>query len=255
MDRRTTILNIDPDKKFSFSKLTLFQLCPNAFKHQYIDQHIGESNVFADYGQLMHSILERYAKGELELWDLSNVFEWEFDTLINNEFPYDSNGKIRNTYKEQGIQFLNNFPGYDDIKILGVEQEILLPKNDWYLHGFIDLLYETSDGELIIRDYKSKTSFKNKKEQKEYARQLYLYSNWVYNEHGRYPNTLEFLLFRNNALVKIPFDINDYNETFAWAEETIDQIKQSFDYPPKYSSYYCNNICDYKSICEFIDDY
>ena len=51
-------------------------------------------------------------------------------------------------------------------------------------NGIIDLVYEDEQGRLIVHDYKSKSSFKNKAEQKKYARQLYLYSLHIKEKYG-----------------------------------------------------------------------
>ena len=128
--------------------------------------------------------MERYANGEIELWDLADVYEWEFDAAVPEEFPpsdfcKDKNGKkitMRELYYQQGLDFLKNFPGYDELKILEVESNFDIEIDDWIFTGVIDLVLEDKDGNLIIQDYKSKSSFKSKKEQAEYARQLYLYS-------------------------------------------------------------------------------
>ena len=135
--------------------------------------------------------LWRYAKGELTLWDLVGIYEWEFDAAVPEKFPSTKYCKdMRKLYYDQGLEYLKNFAGYDDRKILEVESQFDYEIDDWTFNGVIDLVFEDKDGKLIIQDYKSKSSFKNKREQAEYARQLYLYALFVKKKYGRYPDIL-----------------------------------------------------------------
>lgn len=250
--RGTSILSNEGIETYSFSKLSRFQTCPYSYKLRYVDDNQGIDNVFSAYGTLVHSILERYSKGELEIWELANVFDWEFDCNIIDNFPYDKEGKIRDNYKKQGLNFFSNFEGYDDVEILGVEQEFFQVIEDWQLHGFIDLLYRNQDGKIIIRDYKSKSSL-TKKEQEEYSIQLYLYSLWVKEQYGEYPD-LELCLFRTNKVIKIQYDEQALLKAKDWAINLVNAIRETFNYPPVCNQYYCNNICNYREICDLKDE-
>ena len=158
----------------------------------YIDHKKGIGNCFSSYGLEVHSIMERYAKGELTLWDLVGIYEWEFDAAVPEKFPSTKYCKdMRKLYYDQGLEYLKNFAGYDDRKILEVESQFDYEIDDWTFNGVIDLVFEDKDGKLIIQDYKSKSSFKNKREQAEYARQLYLYALFVKKKYGRYPDNKE----------------------------------------------------------------
>ncbi|MBR1685372.1 MAG: PD-(D/E)XK nuclease family protein, partial [Clostridia bacterium] len=43
----------------------MYDQCPLAFKLQYIDRVPQEQNAYAEYGTHCHSLLERWAKGDL----------------------------------------------------------------------------------------------------------------------------------------------------------------------------------------------
>ena len=131
--------------------------------------------------------MERYAKGNLSLWDLATTYENEFDTAVPEEFPsFPFCQDMRGLYYEQGLNYLRNFGGYPKYKILGVESQFDIDIDDWVFNGIIDLVYEDEQGRLVVHDYKSKSSFKNKAEQKKYARQLYLYSLHIKEKYGKY---------------------------------------------------------------------
>ena len=55
-------------------------------------------------------------------------------------------------------------------------------------------------------DHKSKGKFKSKKEQAEYARQLYVYAKYVKEKYGKFPKVLIFNMFNAGELIKIPFN-------------------------------------------------
>lgn len=242
----------DTKERYSFSKLSSFNTCKYGYKLTYIDHVKGIGNCFSSYGSEVHSIMERYAKGEIELWDLSDVFEWEFDAAVPEKFPsLQFCPDMRKLYYEQGVTFLQNFPGYDDCNIMEVEESFDYDIDDWTFTGIIDLVFEDKDGRLIIQDYKSKSSFKSKREQAEYARQLYLYSMHISKKFGRNPDILRFFLFRKNTIVDIKFDPRGVQEALSWARETVRAIRECWDYPPTCESFYGENLCNHREHCVF----
>lgn len=237
-------------EQYSFSKLSTWWTCPYGYKLKYIDHKSGIGNAFSSFGTLVHSLMERYAKGELELWDLPSVYEWEFPSAVTEKFPWNKYVDLSKSYYEQGLAFLKAFQGYEKCKLLGVEDEFQLQIDDWMFVGIIDLVFEDEDGRLIVRDYKSKASFKDEKEQMKYARQLYLYSLFVKEKYGRYPDELQFLMFRKQTLVRIPFSQDALNEAVKWASDTVRIIREAFDYPPTCENFYGDNLCNHREYCE-----
>ena len=238
-------------ERYSFSKLSAFHTCKYGYKMTYIDHKKGIGNCFSSYGLEVHSIMERYAKGELTLWDLVGIYEWEFDAAVPEKFPYTKYCKdMRKLYYDQGLEYLKNFAGYDDRKILEVESQFDYEIDDWTFNGVIDLVFEDKDGKLIIQDYKSKSSFKNKREQAEYARQLYLYALFVKKKYGRYPDILRFMMFRKNMSIDIPFNESDLNEALSWARETVKEIRECWDFTPTCDEFFSENLCNHREYCE-----
>lgn len=243
-------------ERYSFSKLSAFYTCKLGYKFRYIDHEKGEGNSFSSYGKLLHALLERYIKGEIGLWNLTGVYEWEFETAVPEEFPplprrHEKYGfDMRQLYYDQGLSFLKNFPGYPHIKILEVESEFDLEIDDWIFNGVIDLVFEDKTG-IVIEDHKSKSSFKTKTEQAEYARQLYLYSLQIKKKYGRYPYKLCFNMVRKQKKINIPFNIRDLEEAVAWAKGAVSAIRAAWDYPPAPDAFFCNNLCNHRSACEF----
>lgn len=243
-----------PVERYSFSKLSAWWQCPYAFYQRYILGKQGIGNAFSSYGTLVHSILERYAKGELELWNLSSVFEWEFDNAIPYKFPRNKYTDLRESYYSQGVNFLSHFHGYESCEVLGVEQDFEIPIDDWKMIGFIDLIFIDERGRLVIRDYKSKAAFKNADEQHKYARQMYIYSLYIKEKYGRFPDVLQFLMFRKQKTVEIKFSEPDFDESIEWAKNTVRVIRDALSYPPvskDCDDFFSQNLCNHREYCEY----
>lgn len=239
-----------PIERYSFSKLSAWWTCPYGYYQRYIEHKAGIGNAFASFGTFVHELMEKYAKGEAELWDLPQIYEWQFETAVPEKFPYNKYVDLRDSYYAQGLNFLKNFEGYEDVNILGAEEDFVIPIDDWQFNGVIDLIFQDRDGRLIIRDYKSKASFKNEDEKYKYARQLYLYSLYVKEKYGRYPDELQFLMFRKQKEpVRIPFSIVDLNEAVQWAKDTVHIIRNAFDYPAQCDDFYAENLCNHREYC------
>ena len=157
---------------------------------------------------------------------------------------------MRGLYYEQGLNYLRNFGGYPKYKILGVESQFDIAIDDWVFNGIIDLVYEDEQGRLVVHDYKSKSSFKNKAEQKKYARQLYLYSLHIKEKYGKYPDLLRFMMFRKETSVDIPFKTDDLNEAVNWAKNTVKAIRTCWDYSPSCEEFFGNYLCNHRKDCE-----
>lgn len=237
-------------ERYSFSKLSSWWVCPYGYYQRYIEHKAGIGNAFASFGTLVHELLEKYAKGEAELWDLPQMYEWMFDAAVPEKFPYNRYTNLKKSYYEQGLSFLKRFQGYENVEILGVEEEFTVDIDDWQLTGFIDICFRDENGKLIIRDYKSKASFKNDAERHQYARQLYLYSIYVHQKYGVYPDELQFLMFRKkDEPVRIEFNMDDFNEAVQWAKDTVQIIRGAIDYPAQCEDFYASNLCNHREYC------
>lgn len=236
-------------ERYSFSKLKLFAQCPLAYDKRYGLGQEGLGNAFASFGTLMHSLMERYAKGEAKIWDLPELYRREFDAAVPEPFPFLFRTDLRESYYRQGLDFLKRFQGYDGYTILGSELRFETPIADWQFVGIIDLLFRDENGRLIVLDYKSKKTFGSEREKNTYARQLYLYSLYVKERYGQYPDELQFLLFRDRKLIRIPFEPRALTEAVDWAKKTVCSIRNAFDFPPTCDAFYGENLCSFREEC------
>lgn len=256
------------DMTFSFSSLSTYDRCPYNFLLNYILKKDNEQNGFAQYGTFCHELLERYAKGELMVFELYNEYIDNFYNNVTLKFPRNKYKDIGVGYYEDGLSYFENFEGFDGYNILDVEKKVTFNLNGHKSIGFIDLLVRNKNGKIEIVDHKSKDLKKPQKKRWEnidvryttelyhYLRQLYLYSIPVIEEFGEYPEYLNFNCFRKQKWFKIPFDIDDYKESKNWAIKTIDNIYKDIDMTKRYESpYFCNNICGNRRSCDYSDRY
>lgn len=236
---------------YSYSQLNTFHDCPYAWSRLYLDHVPRSANFFAEYGTIIHSVLEEFAKGELQRDALRDVFEWRFDTEIVETPPYNKYVELGPKYRQQGLDFFENFEGFDGLEIIGVEQHFKLDFDSYFLQGFIDLVYRNRDGKLICRDWKSGSKW-TKRDIAEHAKQLYLYSAYCLEAYGQYPDQMEFFHFREgNKKSIIPFKEEDYWAARRWADEMAEAIANSWCYEHHEDQFFCDNLCSCRSVCEF----
>lgn len=217
---------------WSYSRVNSYAQCPFGWKLRYIDHVSQEGSAFAEWGSLCHSIFEDYAKGELMEYELGDAYEERYYEYMKNEFPPSRGQPLDQKYYERGHELFSMFPGFsDNWEILGVELEVNLEVGGRKFTGFIDLLVRERDtNQLMVIDHKSKSKFKNTQELADYAHQLYLYAEWVYQTYGEYPATLMFNMFRVGEEIKLEFDKDDLDKAKQWFTDVIDAIYEDVDF-------------------------
>lgn len=237
---------------WSFSKVNTYNHCPHGFKLTYIDEKPKIDNAFAEYGSFVHSLLERYFNGEIEFFELSQMYENEYNINVLRKFPPCEFCNLSEKYYNDGLQYFNSFDGLEDnYKIIGVEQEIKLNIDGKSFIGYIDLiLQDKSDGKYIIVDHKSKSRFKNKKEKEHYLLQLYLYSLYVKEQYGEYPKELKFNMFRTHKWEVEQFSEDKLKKAVEWFNFNINMIYSDNVFPKNEDEFFCNNLCGVREICK-----
>lgn len=226
-------------KKWSFSSVKLFEQCPFAFYQKYVCDASEEENAFAQHGKFAHSILERFFKGELMPYELSDMYESEYYENVTKQFPYSN---IAKSFYDKTLQYFKNFDNDFEGEIIGVEEELETKFGDYSFIGYADLIMRDDKGIYIV-DHKSHAAFKSKKERTEYFRQLYLYAECVKQKYGEYPYKLVFNMFRISKIEVEFFDLSQhYNDTL-WFTECVDKIMKNTDWDCKPDEWYCTNLC------------
>ncbi len=226
------------------------------FKKSYIDCLSKTNNAFAQWGTFGHTLLEKYYRGELEFYELSQAFRDGYDKNVTLRFPPNNYVNLNETYYESGKRYFDNFEGdFGDCEILGVETKVETEVGGYRFIGYIDLIIQDPNGDIFICDHKSKSIFKSKKERREYLHQLYLYAIYRYEKYGKYPTKLIYNMFRVGEFETEEFDIKELEKTKTWFTDTVKEIYKDKEFKAKPSDFFCNWLCGVRHHCKFSDDY
>lgn len=260
---------------WSFSRIETFQLCPQAFYLTYILRKPSKSGFFGEYGSFTHSILERYFKNELMIFELEDEFVDKFTANVPTPAPPMKNVDLAVKYFEQGKNYFSNFNGMDDYEILGVEHEYQFKIGEYDFTGIIDLELKNKDNEFIILDHKSKSKQdKNKLTKKDnpeefvqltdaryipfhLAKQLYIYSLAFKEKYGKYPKYLMWNMFRIGDEYKLEFNEKDLQRSIDWVKNTIAQIYKETEWlkGKDTSRFWCDFVCGLNTYCKYSSRY
>ena len=245
---------------YSYSQLSSFDECSYNFYLQRIEGLEEEaSNAFAERGSLIHDLLDQWAKKKLTKEDMLSEYERRYGNEVVTAFPAFPKGYAQKAY-EKGIEFLRTFDEFDGYEVISAEEKfkINIPLADGSTRPFVGIvdmmLRDKKTDELIICDHKSKslTSFR-KDEDKMYRQQL-MYSTFVKEQYGKYPDRLMFHLF-NEMGVKPErlFSKESYDETMAWATQQINQMENysviDWLVCKEKPDYFCWNLCSARKAC------
>lgn len=254
--------------RWSFSRVTTYDQCPYEWYLRYIlnddDEYPEEENYYAQVGGLVHEVLALVYKKKISTEEAVDYFIDHFDQMVT-ETTKDS---VMDTTFNACVDYFSDESNMskliDEMKIIGVEQYFSIEMNENTFIGYIDLLLQDSDGELILVDHKSSEyPFKTNGEIKtsarsfeKYKKQLYLYATWVHEKYGKWPKELWWNHFKDKGkIAKIPFDINEYNDAIEWFSERVNTIKNDVDFEAKKEWFYCNKLCAYRNVCEYNEEY
>ena len=244
---------------YSFSSVSSFKTCPLMFKLTYINSEDRGKNWYADFGLLMHEVLEKYFKGELDIMELSTFYEENYSKLVTSPPPpYPAGIAVR--YYEDGLEFLNNFDFQkDNYNIISIEDEIKTTFNDIKLVVKPDLvLQEKSTGDVILFDYKTSNPFKDdkpdKKKIKDYVNQTYLYSYFINHTKDIKISKIKLWFVRINKWYEFDYNEEEAGNVVNWFYDGILNIRfeENFDHCDTVKGkFFCQNLCSVSSQCPF----
>lgn len=250
------------DMTFSFSRLNSFCQCKYSWYKKYIEKCEGIGSYHAENGKLMHHIAEMVAKKELPIEDAATYYMDEYEYI-----GYETKKTTMENTFEKCLDFLCQTDWIDEEKyeILCVEKKYEFMVGKYKFVGYIDLLLRDKEtNEIICCDYKSSNHFFKKngevlknasKQFEEYCKQMYLYSKAVYEEYDEFPSKICWIHFKDEGKLSIiDFDEEEYKKALEWAKSTISGIKKEEEFLPTKDWFYCNNLCNFRNICEYMDD-
>ena len=249
---------------YSYSQLSSVDECPYAFYMEKIEKNEDgsqkqlKSNFFSEHGSFVHEVLELWANGSLKKNDMTEYYKLKYpEEVVTPPPPYMS--AYRQKAYDWGLEYFDSFDEFPDLKVISAEEKfkINLPLSDGTTRpftGVVDLIAEEkASGSLIVLDHKSKSMKEFKKNREHMYRQQYLYSCFVNEKYGRYPDKLMFNLFKEKLLDKEPFSKKEYDRTLQWATDRIHEIEErdvfSWLESKENPDFFCNEICSVREYC------
>jgi hypothetical protein len=222
--------------------------------------HPRRQNFYSEYGTLIHLLIEKFFKGELEPSQLSDYYLKNYNRLIVTPPPPYPAG-MRKTYGYQGLAFFNSFSFEKDLyDLVGIEDSLNFSIGDLNFVARPDLVLRNKEtGHLSLWDYKTALPFKiDKKTGKEtidkhkiagYHRQMYIYTHALRVVKELQIAEINLWFPRNNRILSIPCVQEDEDAAIKWMTDTISLIKEAEEFPPIVSPYFCQNICSVRDHC------
>lgn len=216
----------------SASALIMYKKSPLQFYYTQILKSPPDTQPFECYsvsGNIVHNLLERYVKGET-FYDEDMVFasEWKKHGVDNLE-GFNGHKLSREKYCEAfklGIQKLKNV--YNKGRVS--EEEIIIPminNGDVVVNwkGYIDLTYVDADGNVVIIDWKTKSSV----DDEEFIIQAKFYSLLYYLKHNVLPKKAVFECLKIEESPGYSFTLKQILDFKKELEQLINQVVEHKD--------------------------
>lgn len=252
------------NKKFSFSAITTYEHCPYAYKLLYIDDIEDRiDNFYGEYGRLVHNCLEEYFKKNIDIYEMRNYFENNYNKMVVSCLP-DYPRNIDKKYYKQALDFFSNFSfDWDIYDVVVVENTLRFDLFGYKFTGRPDLILRNKkEKENILLDFKtSKPFYTNRRTGKEviktdrinkYKKQLYLYTYGYKQAHDEEINKMQIWFTRPSRKMTFLWNYEEEKEALLWAENLLHQIwkEETFPYNNK-EKYFCDFLCSARNVCEF----
>lgn len=245
------------DMTWSYSRVKTYENCPYKFYLRYVLGRKPTRAFFAEYGSFIHSLLERYYKGELKRSDLPSEYLANFSDEVRSKAM---SGKVFKSYFTDGLHYLREFTPVEG-GIVKAEGKINGEIDGIKFTGVVDLTVD--DGEsLMIVDHKSRAvkprsnrakPTKNDMELDEMFVQHYLYVPLVEKRYWRKPDWLAINSFRTGAFIKERFDEGKFEAAKSWLHDGVERIAADEDFDPEPEYFKCHHLCEMCDHCEYIN--
>lgn len=241
--------------KFSYSRLSSFDDCRYKWFMRYLLEEIEDDMFFASYGKFMHSLLEKFYRGEITKEEMLSEYITSYYTEVRGERP---KADVAESYFNSGLEYLKSFSPLP-YKVLEVEERAEIKIGGYSFVGYPDLI--CADGEEIIvvdnksADLKPRSNrikpTRNDKKIDEMLRQLYVYAEFVNKKYGKYPKGFILNCYRSNTLIYEPFVYERFCETMEWIESKIAEIRMTEDFYPNIEYFFCKYLCGFHNDCVY----
>lgn len=240
--------------EWSFSRVNSIGQCKYLWYLKYIEEQEVKPNGFAQFGTLCHQTIEKYLKGELDVFNVSQYYQDNFSKIVTCDFPANKYVDLKEKAYLSGKEYFDNINfNFNKYEVLGVEKELKFKVDKYPFKGYADAVYRDKEtGEIILRDQKTASftylknggvSSKDRKHFLEFLRQEYLYCIPLIEEYGKV-DYLSWNMIRDKRIIQIPFNEAEFIEAQEWAKFKIQSVEEELMWLPDTSnSYFCNVLC------------
>lgn len=245
---------------WSFSRVNSIGSCLYAFYKHYIEGNEEEPNCWAQYGTICHETLEKYLKGELDMFTVLPYYQEHYSEVVTCDFPPNKYVDLGEKAYTLGEEYFSNINfDFNRYEILGVEKELNFKVGKYPFKGYADAVYRDKEtGEIILRDHKTSSfsylanggiSKKDLPHFESFKRQELLYTIPLIEEYGKV-DKLTWNMIRDKRIIEIPFNMDEFKEAQEWAINNIKMLEEELLWLPDTSnSYWCNCICGQRGTC------
>lgn len=248
------------DMTWSFSRVSSIGSCLYYFYIHYIEGCDDEENCWGQFGLVVHQTIEKFLKGEIDMFGIVDYYKDLFDEIVTCDFPPNKYVDLKEKSYLDGLEYFSNlYFDFDRYEILGVEQELAFNVGKYPFKGYADAIYrDRQTGEIILRDHKT-SNFKylkngnvsktNAEQFKHYRYQEYLYCIPLIEKYRRV-DKLSWNMIRDQRIIEIPFDEKEFKEAQEWAINNIHILENEMLWLPDNSNmYYCKMLCGQRGGC------
>jgi DNA helicase-2/ATP-dependent DNA helicase PcrA len=242
---------VSATQSFSASGLKTYQDCPLSYKFSYLYRIPSPPAVQLEFGSAIHTVIENLTENP----DPSRSPREQALALLDKSWPsevYES-ATQESEARVTASTLLDTYLAWQEANpntVVGVEKEFFFTAADRTIHGFIDRVEQTPNGNYVVIDFKSgkKPSDMTKKAVNENI-QLNVYCLAVKELYGTLPEKAELFYLKDDK--RVPYTPTE--ESIAAFKETLQTlitgiINEQFPANPEYRR--CQ-WCSYGELCEF----
>ncbi len=240
----------------SFSQLVQIEQCPYSYYMTRIAKVDVRENAFAQAGSLVHALLAGWARGELSARDLPRLWQEKYDEAVTELFPvYLETKGYRQKLHDAVLEYFAGFDGFPGYDVVAAEQVFVSSLAGERFTGVIDLiLRDQTTGDFVLVDHKSSSLSSFRKTKTKMYRQLLLYAKHIADQYGVFPSRLCVNLFKEHTWDEQSYQLADFIEAVAWAEESIQamharELPEWLELRPE--QFYCTQLCAARDACPY----
>jgi DNA helicase-2/ATP-dependent DNA helicase PcrA len=242
---------VDPNMRFSASKIKTYQDCPLKFKYGSVLNIPTPQKTFFQVGTDVHAVYEQLSRMDMkgDVIDIGMAQKMLEDIWDPTAYPSMTMEKQEHGKMKKMLDFWFRFEEENPNETVAVEEWFDLELNGAHFAGLIDRIDRTPDGEYVVIDYKTGKTTLSKNKLKDDV-QMTLYCLAVKEMYGKLPVKTGHLYVSPDVQELRMIDVDE--ERIGSVVDGINAVvvrvmRDDFEIDADPNCYYC----DYKGLCEW----